>query len=53
MVASVGLCPFYKNEKPSVEIHMIHEFPEDFYGATLKGMPECFQLRSFVLDHEY
>ncbi|XP_003742040.2 uncharacterized protein LOC100904030 [Galendromus occidentalis] len=36
MVANVGLCPFYKNEKPSVEIHLIHEFPEDFYGATLK-----------------
>jgi len=36
MVASVGLCPFYKNEKLSVEIHLIHQFPEDFYGATLK-----------------
>lgn len=37
MVASVGTCPFYKNEKPSVEIHLIHQFAEDFYGASLNG----------------
>lgn len=36
MVASVGVCPFFGNQTLSVEVHLIHEFPENFYGATLK-----------------
>ncbi|OQR77950.1 riboflavin kinase-like [Tropilaelaps mercedesae] len=38
MVASVGMCPFYKNKSISVEVHLIHQFRDDFYGATLKIM---------------
>lgn len=38
MVANVGMCPFFKNEALSVEVHLIHEFPENFYGATLRVM---------------
>ncbi|CAF0841010.1 unnamed protein product [Adineta ricciae] len=36
MVTSVGTNPFYNGEKKSMETHIIHEFPEDFYGETLK-----------------
>lgn len=35
MVMSVGWNPFYGNEKKAVELHIIHEFPTDFYGATV------------------
>lgn len=38
MVASVGVCPFFKNESLSVEVHLIHKFAENFYGAKLKVM---------------
>ncbi|KAL0118571.1 hypothetical protein PUN28_009321 [Cardiocondyla obscurior] len=36
MVASIGWNPYYKNEKKSLEVHLIHTFPEDFYGEELK-----------------
>ena len=36
MVVSVGWNPYYKNEKKSVETHIINKFEDDFYGATLK-----------------
>ncbi|XP_043475839.1 riboflavin kinase [Leptopilina heterotoma] len=36
MVMSIGWNPFYKNEKKSMEVHLIHEFPSDFYGETIK-----------------
>ncbi|XP_063231533.1 putative riboflavin kinase [Bacillus rossius redtenbacheri] len=36
MVMSIGWNPFYKNTKKSMETHVLHEFQEDFYGATLK-----------------
>ncbi|XP_022649532.1 riboflavin kinase-like isoform X2 [Varroa destructor] len=36
MAASVGTCPFFRNESLSVEVHLIHKFPKNFYGATLK-----------------
>ncbi|KAF3905256.1 hypothetical protein ABW21_db0204905 [Orbilia brochopaga] len=35
MVMSVGWNPFYKNSVRSVEVHVIHKFPQDFYGAHL------------------
>ena len=44
MVASIGWNPFYKNEKRSFETHIIHEFPEDFYGADLSVLV-CGYLR--------
>jgi riboflavin kinase len=34
-VLSVGFNPFYKNTVRSVEIHILHEFGRDFYGAAL------------------
>lgn len=35
MVMSIGWNPFYKNTKKSVETHIIHQFPDDFYGEML------------------
>ncbi|KAI9812234.1 MAG: riboflavin kinase [Thelocarpon impressellum] len=35
MVMSIGWNPFYKNEKRSVEVHIMHDFPADFYGARM------------------
>lgn len=28
--------PFYKNEKKTVEPHLLHAFAEDFYGQELR-----------------
>ena len=36
MVMSFGWNPYYKNEKRSLEVHIIHEFESDFYGEELK-----------------
>ncbi|CAB4015615.1 Riboflavin kinase [Paramuricea clavata] len=36
MVLSVGWNPFFKNTKKSMETHIIHSFPEDFYGTELR-----------------
>ncbi|KAI9793288.1 MAG: riboflavin kinase [Piccolia ochrophora] len=36
MVMSIGWNPFYKNTNRSVEVHILHTFPEDFYGAHMK-----------------
>ncbi|CAN7983858.1 unnamed protein product [Ixodes hexagonus] len=36
MVMSVGWNPYYKNERKSVETHIMAQFPEDFYGAMLR-----------------
>lgn len=35
MVMSIGWNPFYKNTVRSVEVHIMHEFASDFYGAHL------------------
>ncbi|KAL9005403.1 MAG: hypothetical protein Q9188_001797, partial [Gyalolechia gomerana] len=35
MVMSIGWNPFYKNTVRSVEIHILHHFPRDFYGARM------------------
>ncbi|KAI1609822.1 riboflavin kinase [Exophiala viscosa] len=34
-VLSIGYNPFYKNDTRSVEIHVLHQFTHDFYGAAL------------------
>ncbi|CAO2647532.1 Nn.00g084540.m01.CDS01 [Neocucurbitaria sp. VM-36] len=34
-VLSIGYNPYYKNSQRSIEIHILHNFSEDFYGATL------------------
>ncbi|KAL7270770.1 riboflavin kinase [Rhizina undulata] len=36
MVMSIGWNPFYKNQVRSVEVHIIHKFDRDFYGARMK-----------------
>jgi len=36
MAMSLGWNPFYKNERMTAEIHIIHEFKSDFYGHELK-----------------
>lgn len=35
MVMSIGLNPFYKNTVKSAEVHVMHPFKEDFYGAEM------------------
>ncbi|KAH0947036.1 hypothetical protein HN011_011055 [Eciton burchellii] len=36
MVASIGWNPYYKNEKKSMEVHVLQKFQDDFYGEELK-----------------
>ncbi|KAG0332239.1 riboflavin kinase [Podila humilis] len=36
MVMSLGWNPFYKNEKKSAEVHIMHNFHKDFYGDELR-----------------
>ncbi|OCK80907.1 riboflavin kinase [Lepidopterella palustris CBS 459.81] len=35
MVMSLGYNPFYKNTVRSVEVHIMHDFASDFYGAHM------------------
>lgn len=36
IVMSVGWNPFYNNTKKTAEVHVIHKFTNDFYGASIK-----------------
>ena len=36
MVMSIGYNPFYKNETRTAEVHILHPFTSDFYGAHLR-----------------
>ncbi|CAO3623141.1 unnamed protein product [Cunninghamella echinulata] len=36
MVMSLGWNPYYHNEKRSAEVHILHDFPEDFYGIEIR-----------------
>ncbi|KAJ2753741.1 riboflavin kinase [Coemansia pectinata] len=36
MVMSLGWNPFFKNKERSGEVHIIHQFRDDFYGQNLK-----------------
>jgi len=36
MVTSIGWNPFFNNERKSMETHILHQFPEDFYGSNMK-----------------
>ncbi|BHF82133.1 hypothetical protein SprV_0802527000 [Sparganum proliferum] len=36
MVMSLGWNPFYKNERKSLEVHILHKFPEDFYDSKMQ-----------------
>lgn len=35
MVMSIGYNPFYSNKEKTAEIHVVHEFSHDFYGANI------------------
>ena len=37
-VLSIGYNPYYKNTQRSIEIHILHNFKQDFYGANLSLM---------------
>ncbi|CAI4223778.1 unnamed protein product [Auanema sp. JU1783] len=36
VVLSIGWNPHFKNEKRTVEVHFIHNFDNDFYGANVE-----------------
>lgn len=36
MVMSIGYNPFYKNTVRSAEVHVLHAFRADFYGAHMR-----------------
>lgn len=36
MVMSIGWNPFFANKEKSAEIHILHEFADQFYGAVIK-----------------
>eukprot|EP00033_Pygsuia_biforma_P000401 GCRY01000480.1.p1 GENE.GCRY01000480.1~~GCRY01000480.1.p1 ORF type:complete len:212 (+),score=26.53 GCRY01000480.1:97-732(+) len=36
MVMNAGYNPQFKNAEASVEVHILHKFEEDFYGADIK-----------------
>ncbi|KAK9507072.1 hypothetical protein O3M35_008895 [Rhynocoris fuscipes] len=36
MVMSVGWNPFYQNKVKTMEVHILHDFPEQFYGSLMK-----------------
>lgn len=36
MVMSLGWNPYYRNEKQSAEVHIMHDFHRDFYGDELR-----------------
>ncbi|TFY65113.1 hypothetical protein EVJ58_g2171 [Rhodofomes roseus] len=38
MVMSLGWNPFYKNERLTAEIHLMHDFDSDFYGHEMKAL---------------
>ncbi|KAF9066080.1 riboflavin kinase [Rhodocollybia butyracea] len=38
MVMSLGWNPYYKNERLTAEIHILHTFPSDFYGHQMKAL---------------
>lgn len=36
MVMSIGYNPYYKNTVRSAEVHVLHKFAQDFYGAHMR-----------------
>ncbi|KAI4519673.1 riboflavin kinase [Schizophyllum commune Loenen D] len=38
MAMSMGWNPYYKNEKLTCEIHIMHDFPTDFYGYEMRAV---------------
>lgn len=42
MVMSIGFNPYYKNTIRSAEVHVMHEFAQDFYGSEMAVRIEGF-----------
>eukprot|EP00727_Mastigamoeba_balamuthi_P014448 m51a1_g9628 putative riboflavin kinase (165) ;mRNA; f:1131339-1132128 len=38
MAMSVGKNPFFHSEAKTVEVHIVHSFPQDFYGKHVKAI---------------
>lgn len=38
MLVSIGWNPYFKNEKKSMEVHILNKFKEDFYGSQIKAV---------------
>jgi riboflavin kinase len=38
MALNVGWSPYYKNKEKTIEIHVLHEFKEDFYGEEIRAV---------------
>ncbi|ETW84288.1 hypothetical protein HETIRDRAFT_415995 [Heterobasidion irregulare TC 32-1] len=38
MVMSLGWNPFYKNERLTAEIHLLHDYKSDFYGNEMRAL---------------
>ncbi|GAA5869253.1 hypothetical protein JCM3774_004185 [Rhodotorula dairenensis] len=36
MVMSIGWNPFYNNDTRTAEVHVLHDYPADFYGKELR-----------------
>ena len=36
MAMNIGWSPFYGNEQKTVEVHLFHQFAEDFYGSRIR-----------------
>ncbi|WFC97438.1 riboflavin kinase [Malassezia yamatoensis] len=36
MVMSIGWNPHFKNTKKTVEVHILHDYPDDFYGQDMR-----------------
>ncbi|VDN26445.1 unnamed protein product [Gongylonema pulchrum] len=38
MVTSIGWNLHFKNERKTIEVHLLHDFEQDFYGAELRAI---------------
>ncbi|KAI5479830.1 hypothetical protein MNV49_002642 [Pseudohyphozyma bogoriensis] len=38
MVMSIGWNPYYNNDTRTAEVHILHEYPHDFYGKELRSV---------------
>ncbi|VDM95344.1 unnamed protein product [Thelazia callipaeda] len=50
MVTSIGWNPHFKNERKTIEVHILHDFAEDFYGATLRAVAVGFLREMYSLN---
>jgi len=51
MVTSVGWNPFFDNKTKTVEPHLLHEFPADFYGSEIRIIITGMSLRVRACMH--